>query len=122
MTDVIRELGFHVLLAAACGIALAAYMLGILLDPWPAAAVGFALVIGGVLTLVPRQVRVTAAAIGCVAVGLAGIVIPRAVGSLLETPVTNDLVVTLIGAGLTFLLAFALLRQTVFDDTDGTAV
>lgn len=117
MVDAIRELGFDILLATASGIALASYMLGVLLDPLPAAVVGFILVLGGVVTLVPPQDRATATAIGCVAVGLAGIVMPRAVGSFLVLPVTNELMVTLIGSGLVLLLTFALLRMTAFDNT-----
>lgn len=122
MVDVYRELGFDMLLALASGVALAAYMLGVLLDPWPAAAVGFILMMGGVVTQVPRQGRATATAIGCVAVGLAGIVMPRAVDSFLVLPVTNELMVTLIGSGLILLLTFALLRITAFDNTDRIAV
>ena len=118
MGDAYRELGFDMLLATASGIALAAYMLGVLLDPWPAAAVGFILVMAGVMTLVPPQARATATAIGCVAVGLAGIVMPRAVDSFLVLPVTNELMATLIGSGLILLLTFALLRLTAFDNTD----
>lgn len=121
MVDVYRELGFDMLLAAASGIALAAYMLGVLLDPLPAAAVSFVLVIGGVMTLVPPQARATAVAIGCVAVGLAGIVVPRAVNSFLSFPVTNELMVALIGSGLILLLTFALLRLTAFGNADRTS-
>lgn len=114
MVDGIRELGFVVLLATASGIALAAYMLGVLLDPLPAAAVGFLLVTVGVMTLIPRQGRPTAAAIGFVAVGLAGIVMPRAVTSVLIFPAADELMVTLTGSGLVLLLTFALLRLTAF--------
>lgn len=118
MVDAYRELGFDVLLVMASGIALAAYMLGVLLDPLPAAAVGLVLVTGGVMTLVPRQARATAAVIGYVAVGLAGIVVPRAVSSFLMFPVTNELTVTLVGSGLVLLLTFALLRLTAFGSTE----
>ncbi|WP_232700851.1 hypothetical protein [Halobacterium wangiae] len=120
MVDAYRELGFDVLLATASGFALTAYMLGVLLDPLPAAAVSFILVIGGVMTLVPPQARATAVAIGCVAVGLAGVVIPRTVNSFLPVPVGNELLITLTGSGLVLLLTFALLRLTVFDNTDRT--
>lgn len=122
MGDIIRELGFDMLLALASGIALAAYMLGVLLDPVPAAAVGFILVIAGVMTLVPPEARATAAAIGGIAVGLAGIVVPRAVDSFLVIPLTNELMASLIGSGLVLLLTFALLRLTAFDRTDRTTV
>ncbi|QLG51038.1 hypothetical protein [Natrinema halophilum] len=114
MGEIYRELGFDALLAIASGLTLAAYMLGVILDPLPAATVGFFLVVVGVMTLVPRQARATAVALGSVAVGFAGIVIPRAVTSLVTAPVANDLVVTLIGSGLVLLLAFALLRLTAF--------
>ena len=121
MDAVYQELGFDVLIATASGIALAAYMLGVLLDPLPAAVVGFILVMVGVLTLVPRQSRATATVIGCVAVGLAGIVIPRAVDSFLVIPTSNELLVSLAGSGLVLLLTFALLRVAAFDDQDGIA-
>lgn len=114
MVEPYRELGFDILLALASGIALAAYMLGVLLDPLPAAIVGFFLVMVGVITLVPHQARATAAAIGFVAVGLAGIVIPRAINAFLEFPAANELMVTLIGSSLVLLLTFALLRLTAF--------
>lgn len=122
MGDVIRELGFDMLLALASGIALAAYMLGVLLDPAPAAVVAFILVIAGVMILVPPESRATAAAIGGIAVGLAGIVVPRAVDSFLVIPLTNELMVSLIGSGLVLLLTFALLRLTAFDRTKRTTV
>lgn len=121
MEDGVRELGFDVLLALASGIALAAYTSGVLFDPLPVAAVGFVLAIGGVMTLVSPRARETAAAIGCVAVGLAGIVTPRVVESFPVVPVTNDPVVTLIGSGLILLLAFALLRLTAFSTPDRIA-
>lgn len=116
MVEVYRELGFDVLLATASGIALAAYMLGVLLNPLPAAVVGSIFVLGGVVTLVPRQARATATAIGFASVGLAGIVIPRAVDSFLVLPISNELLVSLVGSGLVLLLTFALLRLTVFHD------
>lgn len=122
MGDAIRELGFDMLLALASGIALMAYMLGVLLDPTQAAAVCFLLVIVGVMTLVEPESRATAAVIGCVAVGLAGIVVPRAVDSFLVIPLTNELMGTLIGSGLILLLTFALLRLTAFDSRDRIAV
>lgn len=118
MVEIYRELGFDVLLATASGIALSAYMLGVLLGPLPAAAASFVLVIGGVMVLVPPRARATAAAIGCVAVGLAGIVVPRAVDSFLVIPVSDELTVTLIGSGSILLLTFALLRLTAFDTAD----
>lgn len=121
MVDVYRELGFDILLVAASGIALAAYMLGVLLDPLPAAVIGFILVMGGVMTLVPRQARATATAISCVAVGLAGIVIPRAVTSFLTFPTGNELKVTLFGSGLVLLLTIALLRLTAFHNRNRIA-
>lgn len=111
-----RELGFDVLLAIASGMALAAYMFGVILDPIPAAVVSFVLVVVGVMTLVPRQARATAAALGFVAVGLAGIVIPRAVTSVIPFPTSNELTVTLVGSGLVLLFTFALLRLTAFHD------
>ena len=117
-----RELGFDTLLAIASGLALAAYMLGVILDPIPAAVVSFILVVVGVMTLVPRQARATAAALGVVAVGLAGIVIPRAVTSVITLPTRNELTVTLVGSGLVLLFTFALLRLTAFHDQSGNPV
>jgi hypothetical protein len=108
------ELGFDALLALASGTALAAYMLGVVLDPASAAAVAFALVAAGVLGLVPRDGRAAAAAIGLTAVGVAGIALPRAVTSLRGVPGENVLAVTLTGSGLVLLLAFALVRATAF--------
>lgn len=119
MVEIYRELGFDTLLAIASGIALGAYMLGVVLAPLPAAVVGFILVTVGVMTLVPRQARATAAAIGFVAVGLAGIVIPRAVGLFLTFPGGNELMVALLGSGLILLLTFALLRLTAFHNRNG---
>jgi hypothetical protein len=117
-----RELGFDTLLAIASGMALAAYMLGVILDPIPAAVVSFILVVVGVMTLVPRQARATAAALGFVAVGLAGTVIPRAVTSVITLPTRNELTVTLVGSGLVLLFTFTLLRLTAFHDQSGNPV
>ncbi|WP_317175831.1 hypothetical protein [Halomontanus rarus] len=119
MIERYRELGFDALLAITSGLALAAYMLGVLLDPLPAVVAGFILVGVGIMTLVPRQARVPAAALGFVAVGLAGIVIPRAVDSFIETPATNELMLALIGGGLVLLLTFTLLRLTTFQTQNG---
>lgn len=115
MTETYAELGFDALLAVATGIALAAYMLGVVLDPIPAAAVGLVLVVGGVIALVPPETRAPAAAIGLTAVGVAGIVVPRAVTSIVAVPTGNELTITLVGSGLVLLLTFALVRMTAFD-------
>ncbi|WP_276253206.1 hypothetical protein [Halomontanus rarus] len=119
MVEIYRELGFDALLAIASGLALAAYMLGVLLDPLPAVVVGFIFVGVGVMTLVPCQARAPAAALGSVAVGLAGIAIPRAVTSFIETPASNELMLALIGGGLVLLLTFTLLRLTAFQTQNG---
>jgi hypothetical protein len=119
MAEIYRELGFGTLLAIASGMGLAAYMLGGLLDPIPAAVAGFILVVVGVITLVPRQARATAATLGFVAVGLAGIVIPRAVASNFTPVTSNELTVSLVGSGLVLLLTFTLLRLTAFHDQRG---
>lgn len=108
------EFGFDAVLAIASGTALGAYMLGVVLDPAPAAAVGFGLVGAGVLALIPRGSRATAAAIGLTAVGVAGIAVPRAITSLETVPTGNELMVTLVGSGLVLLLAFALVRTAAF--------
>lgn len=118
MVNRYRELGFDALLAAASGVVLAAYMLGALLDPLPAAIVGFVAVGVGAVSLVPRRERATAAAIGVVAVGLAGVVVPRAVTSVVS-PAANELAVTLVGSGLVLLLAVSLLRLTAFRGGEG---
>jgi hypothetical protein len=119
MAEIYRELGFDTLLAITSGLVLAAYMLGVILNPLPAAAVGFILVVVGVMTLVPRRARATAVVLGSVAVGLSGVVIPRAVTSLIAPPAANELMITLIGSGLVLLLTFALLRLTAFHPQDG---
>lgn len=116
MNQTLRELGFDTLLVVTSGIALAAYMLGVLLNPMSAAAVGFVLVVAGVATLAPRRARVTAGALGIVAFGLAGVVVPRAVDSL---GIGDELAITLAGSGLVLLFAFALLRLTAFRDGSG---
>ena len=116
MNQTLRELGFDTLLVVTSGIALAAYMLGVLLNPMSAAAVGFVLVVAGVVTLAPRRARVTAGALGIVAFGLAGVVVPRAVDSL---GIGDELAITLAGSGLVLLFAFALLRLTAFRDGSG---
>lgn len=94
-------------------------MLGVLLDPLPAVVAGLILVGVGVMTLVPLQARVPAAAIGFVAVGLAGIVIPRIIDSFIETPATNELMLALIVSGVVLLLSFTLLRLTAFQTQNG---
>lgn len=114
MSQTYRELGFDALLVIGSGIALSAYMLGIILDPIPAAAVGIILVVLGVLTLVPPEARVPAALLGLLAVGLAGIVVPRVVETIGSVPIANELVVSLLASGLILLLTFALLRLTAF--------
>ena len=116
MNQTLQELGFDTLLTVTSGVALAAYMLGVLLNPVPAAVVGLVLVVVGVATLAPRRARVTAGALGVVAFGLAGVVVPRAVGSL---GIGDELAITLAGSGLVLLLAFALLRLTAFQGGSG---
>lgn len=108
-----NELGIDVVLSLATAIPLTAYMLGIMLDPLPAAVVGFGLASVGILVFSPREERVTAAVLGLSAVGIAGIVVLRAVTSLLNIT-GNELLITLVGSGLVLLLAFALVRKTVF--------
>lgn len=122
MEETYREFGFDTLLVIASGIALVAYMLGVILDPMSAAVVGLILVFVGVITLVPEQARATAAAIGFVAVGLAGIVVPRAVNSVITLPADNELMITIVGSSLVLLLAFALLRLTAFQYRDDEPV
>jgi hypothetical protein len=117
MNRTLRELGFDTLLVVTSGIALAAYMLGVLLNPMPAAVVGLVLVVVGVATLAPRRARATAGALGVVAFGLAGVVVPRAVDSL---GIGDELAITLAGSGLVLLLAFALLRLTAFRGGSGS--
>lgn len=114
------ELGFDVLIAIAAGIGIVTYMLGILLDPLPALGGSIALVLGGVVTLVPRDERATAGVIGLTAVGLAGIVIPRAVTSLGDGPVPigDELSITLAFSGFTLLITYGLLRMTAFRRRD----
>lgn len=119
MVEIYRELGFDALLAIISGLVLAAYMLGVLLDPVPAVVAGVILVGVGVLTLVPRQARILAAALGIVAVGLAGIVIPRVIDSFIETPATNELMLALVISGVVLLFTFMLLRLTAFQTQNG---
>ena len=116
MNQTLRELGFDTLLVVTSGIALAAYVLGVLLNPMSAAAVGLVLVVAGAATLAPRRARVTAGALGVVAFGLAGVIVPRAVGSL---GIGDELAITLAGSGLVLLLAFALLRLAAFHGGSG---
>ena len=92
------------------------YTPGILLNSMPAAVVGIVLVVVCAATLAPRRARVTAGALGVVAFGLAGVVVPRAVGSL---GIGDELAITLAGSGLVLLFAFALLRLTAFHDGSG---
>jgi hypothetical protein len=119
MDRVHQELGFDTLLVIASGMTLAVYMLGILLDPIPAAVIGFILVAAGVMTIVPRRTRATAAALGFVTFGLAGIVVPRAVTWPVASRVGSQLTAALAGSGLVLLFGFALLRLTVFRDRSG---
>lgn len=119
MAETYQELGFDALVTIGSGIVLATYMLGIILDPLPASAVGFGLVSFGVVALVPRRARTTATSIGFLAVGLAGVLIPRAVTSFIALPPGNELEVTLVGSGLVLLLTFPLLRMTVFHNRGG---
>lgn len=59
------------------------------------------------------------AVLGIVAVGLAGIVIPRAIDSFIETLATNELTLTLMVSGVVLLLTFTLLRLTAFQTQNG---
>lgn len=122
MRETYAELGFDAVLTVATGIALAAYMLGVVLDPVPASVVGFVLVATGVIALVPREGRAPAAAIGLLSVGIAGIAVPRAITTFVAVPAGSELPTALAGSGLVLLLAFALVRTTAFRNPGGRAV
>lgn len=111
MNGTTAELVFDLLLVAAAGLAFAAYMFGVVLDPLPAVVAGLALLGVGLLA-VPREGRAVAAAVGGLAVALAGAVVPRVV---VRSRVADELGVALLAGGLVLLLAVALLHATTFD-------
>lgn len=121
MRDAVREPAFAALLVAAAGFGVTTYMLGVLLDPVPAIVVSLGVVgIGGVL-LLPDDERGLGSIIGLLSVGLAGVIAPRLVTEL--TSGINKMVLTLFLSGLVLLLAFAVLRTTVFSrDRPGTSI
>lgn len=106
------EPAFDGVLVLASLLALAAYMLGVLLDPWPAIGASLALVAVSAWGLVPAPDRVLAAISGSIAVLLAGVAIPRYVASV--PGVGDELALVLALSGIVLLLAFAVLRATVF--------
>jgi hypothetical protein len=103
---------FDVLVVFATGIAIAAYMLGVLLDPLPAVVVAGGLVVLGAAVLVPDRGRVLAGLVGAVAVVLGGVVVPRAVVSVVEAG--DEMALTLVASAVVLVVAFAVLRVTAF--------
>lgn len=112
MTEQHQEPIFAAILLLASGLALATYMLGVLLDPTLAVAVSIVLVALGAAFFIPDGQRFIGAIIGFLSVALAGIVIPRAIAEF--TTVADQMAVTLAASGLVLLLAIGVLRLAVF--------
>lgn len=112
MSDTVRELSFDAVVTVATGLALAASLLGVLLDPLPAIGVGGLLVVAGAVVLVPREAWIPAALTGLVTVGVAGVLIPRFVVEFTRT--TAEMTVTLVLSAVVLLLAFLAVRLTAF--------
>ena len=112
MQDNVQEPIFAVLLIFASGLALTAYMLGVLLDPVSAVVISIVLVGIGVAFFIPDGEQAMAAIISLLAVSLAGVGIPRLVAEF--TTVRDEMGVTLALSGLVLLLTIAFLRLTVF--------
>lgn len=112
MPSKFQEPIFVVLLLIASGGALAAYMLGVFLDPGPSIAVSVVLISIGVAFFVPEEERVISAVLGLLAVGIAGVGIPRLVVEFLS--VQDEMGVTLALSGIVLLLTIIALRLTVF--------
>lgn len=112
MPSKFQEPIFAVILLISSGIALAAYMLGVLLDFGPSIMVSFVLVGIGVAFFVPEGERAISAVLGLLAVGIAGVGLPRIVTEF--TPAHDEMGVTLALSGIVLLLTIIALRLTVF--------
>lgn len=106
------ELAFDALVALATGVAVTAYMLGVLLDPIPAVLIGLALVVLGTIALIPPERRLMTGIIGASAVIGGGGGVPRVIASI--SGITNELPLTVALCGLVLLLSFAARRATIF--------
>lgn len=71
------ERAFDTLVALATGVAVTAYMLGVLLDPIPAVLIGLALVVLGTIALIPRERRLMTGIIGASAMIGGGVASPE---------------------------------------------
>lgn len=112
MIDDVHEPLFAVLLVLAAGLALVTYMLGVLIEPVIAIVLSGVLVVLGATVLIPEDQRMIGAVMGLLAVGLAGVAVPRLVAGV--PAIRNEMAVTMALSGLVLLLTIALFRVTVF--------
>jgi hypothetical protein len=107
-----KEPIFALILILASGIALSSYMLGVVLDPLPAIVLSGVLVVIGVAVAVPEGDRAIGSIIALLAVGVAGVGVPRLVAESV-TP-RDEMGMTLALSGIVLLLTIVALRLTVF--------
>ena len=107
-----RELLFDGLVLLAVGLAQAAFLLGIGVEPYPTLLIGTVLVVSGVATVVPPRTRVPAAVTGLAGMVLAGAVVPIFAARAVRPGMT--LWASLMLAVVVLLLTFAVLRVTSF--------
>ena len=106
------ELLFDGLLLLVVGLAQASFLLGIGVDPYPTLVIAAAIVVSGVVAIVPPRTRVPAAITGLVGVVLAGAVVPVFAARAVRPGTT--LWASLLLAGVVLLLTFTVLRVTTF--------
>lgn len=112
-----QELLFDLLVFLAAGLTQTSLLLGIGVDPLPTLALGAALIITGVLTVVPRNARVPAAVTGILGLVVAGWVVPSYAARAVQPEATLRL--SLLLAGVILLVTVALLRVTTFRPQTG---
>ena len=112
MKNIVREIGFDIVVAVTSGLAMVVYMLGVLLEPLPTVALGGALVFAGTVTFVPRKAWVSSGILGAGAVIIAGILIPRFV---VEFTTIHAEISVIIGLSVVILFGtFVLLHLSTF--------
>lgn len=112
MQYAVQEIGFDLVITVASGLSLAAYMLGVLLDPLPAAALSVVMIIAGSVVILPRRVWSIACVLGITTVILAGVVVPRLVA---EFTTINDVMPLTVGLSAIVLFStFVAVHLTAF--------
>lgn len=112
MTTAVQEMRFDMVVTVASGLALVAYMLGLFLNPLPAAALGGVLIIVGTVMFVPRKAWFSGSVLGIGAVILAGTLVPRFV---VEFTTVNDEMPLTVGLSAAVLVGtFVTLHHAAF--------